>query len=183
MMTCACWLCVTCSSELPHHKIPETATTPMAELIVDSEYDATELTAPLRGASATSSSHLEIDAALKKVEREPTEFTVYPLSDVKPASEAICQPPEDPDAKKEEEAVAEKMEEDEEAEEEIAVTNTIQVAVPGRTATPAAATPAAATAATATATATAEASDEEGEVEELRVVQFDGKVVESIKVE
>ena len=177
-------LCVTCSSELPHHKIPETATTPMAELIVDSEYDATELTAPLRGASATSSSHLEIDAALKKVEREPTEFTVYPLSDVKPASEAICQPPEDPDAKKEEEAVAEKMEEDEEAEEEIAVTNTIQVAVPGRTATPAAATPAAAaTAATATATATAEASDEEGEVEELRVVQFDGKVVESIKVE
>lgn len=177
-------LCVTCSSELPHHKIPETATTPMAELIVDSEYDATELTAPLRGASATSSSHLEIDAALKKVEREPTEFTVYPLSDVKPASEAICQPPEDPDAK-EEEAVAEKMEEDEEAEEEIAVTNTIQVAVPGRTATPAAATPAAAatTAATATATATAEASDEEGEVEELRVVQFDGKVVESIKVE
>ena len=34
-----------------------------------------------------------------------------------------------------------------------------------------------------TATATAEASDEEGEVEELRVVQFDGKVVESIKVE
>ena len=73
------------------------------------------------------------------------------------------------------------MEEDEEAEEEIAVTNTIQVAVPGRTATPAAATPAAATAATATATATA--SDEEGEVEELRVVQFDGKVVESIKVE
>ena len=115
------------------------------------------------------------------MEREPTEFTVYPLSDVKPASEAICQPPEDPDAKKEEEAVAEKMEEDEEAEEEIAVTNTIQVAVPGRTATPAAATPAAATAATATATATA--SDEEGEVEELRVVQFDGKVVESIKVE
>lgn len=176
-------LCVTCSSELPHHKIPETATTPMAELIVDSEYDATELTAPLRGASATSSSHLEIDAALKKVEREPTEFTVYPLSDVKPASEAICQPPEDPDAK-EEETVAEKVEEDEEAEEEIAVTNTIQVAVPGRTATPAAATPAAAaTAATATATATAEASDEEGEVEELRVVQFDGKVVESIKVE
>lgn len=118
------------------------------------------------------------------MEREPTEFTVYPLSDVKPASEAICQPPEDPDAKKEEEAVAEKMEEDEEAEEEIAVTNTIQVAVPGRTATPAAATPAAATtAATATATATVEASDEEGEVEELRVVQFDGKVVESIKVE
>lgn len=122
------------------------------------------------------------------MEREPTEFTVYPLSDVKPASEAICQPPEDPDAKKEEEAVAEKMEEDEEAEEEIAVTNTIQVAVPGRTATPAAATPAATpaaatTAATATATATAEASDEEGEVEELRVVQFDGKVVESIKVE
>lgn len=124
------------------------------------------------------------------MEREPTEFTVYPLSDVKPASEAICQPPEDPDAKKEEEAVAEKMEEDEEAEEEIAVTNTIQVAVPGRTATPAAATPAAATpaaaattAATATATATATASDEEGEVEELRVVQFDGKVVESIKVE
>lgn len=170
---------VTCSSELPHHKIPETATTPMAELIVDSEYDATELTAPLRGAPATSSSHLEIDAALKKVEREPTEFTVYPLSDVKPASEAICQPPEDPDAKKEEEAVAEKVEEDEEAEEEIAVTNTIQVAVPGRTATPAA-TPAAAT---ATATVTAEASDEEGEVEELRVVQFDGKVVESIKVE
>ena len=163
----------------------------MAELIVDSEYDATELTAPLRGASATSSSHLEIDAALKKVEREPTEFTVYPLSDVKPASEAICQPPEDPDAK-EEETVAEKVEEDEEAEEEIAVTNTIQVAVPGRTATPAAATPAAATpaaaattaaTATATATATAEASDEEGEVEELRVVQFDGKVVESIKVE
>lgn len=123
------------------------------------------------------------------MEREPTEFTVYPLSDVKPASEAICQPPEDPDAK-EEETVAEKMEEDEEAEEEIAVTNTIQVAVPGRTATPAAATPAAATpaaaaaaTATATATATAEASDEEGEVEELRVVQFDGKVVESIKVE
>ena len=117
------------------------------------------------------------------MEREPTEFTVYPLSDVKPASEAICQPPEDPDAKKEEEAVAEKMEEDEEAEEEIAVTNTIQVAVPGRTATPAAATPAAAATTAATATATAEASDEEGEVEELRVVQFDGKVVESIKVE
>ena len=156
----------------------------MAELIVDNEYNAEELTAPLRGPHAPSSSSLEIEAALQKVQREPTEFAVYPLTDVKPASEAICQPPEDPAAKKEEAATTEKVEDEDEAEEEIAVTNTIQVAVPGRTATPATTTPTpAAAAATATATAGTEASDEEGEVEELRVVQFDGKVVESIKVE
>ena len=161
----------------------------MAELIVDSEYNAEELTAPLRGMHGPSRSHQEIDAALKKVEREPTEFTVYPLSDVKPASEALCQPPKDPEAV-EEVAAAEKVEEEDEAEEEIAVTNSIQVAVPGRTTTPVVLTPTPGTGmATATATATAtpgtgaEASDEEGEVEELRVVQFDGKVLESIKVE
>ena len=115
------------------------------------------------------------------MKREAEEFTVFPLHDMKTAAEATCQPPEDLE-KKEDEKEAEKEEE------EIRVTNEIQVAVPGRTATPAAtSTPAAATTSPGTAPATTQPeaiSDEEGDdVEELRVIQLDGKVVEMLKIE
>ena len=112
------------------------------------------------------------------MKREAEEFTVFPVHDMKTAAEATCQPPED----------LEKEEDEEEADEEIKVTNEIQVAVPGRTATPAAtSTPAAATTSPGTAPATTQPeaiSDEEGDdVEELRVIQLDGKVVEMLKIE
>lgn len=121
------------------------------------------------------------------MKREAEEFTVFPLHDMKTAAEATCQPPEDLE-KKEDEKEAEKDEDEEEADEEIRVTNEIQVAVPGRTATPAAtSTPAAATTSPGTAPATTQPeaiSDEEGDdVEELRVIQLDGKVVEMLKIE
>lgn len=43
---------LTPSAELPYHKIPETASTPMADVVIDDEYNTEELTAPLKGACA-----------------------------------------------------------------------------------------------------------------------------------
>ena len=111
---------------------------------------------------------------------------MFPLHDMKSAAEATCQPPEDVE-KKEDEKEVEGDEDEEEADEEIKITNEIQVAVPGRTATPVPMTPVAAITSPGTAPATAQPeaiSDEEGDdVEELRVIQLDGKVVETLKIE
>lgn len=152
------------------HVLPETVTTPMADLIVDEEYDAEEVLKPLTS----------IQSALKEVPKHTTSFSVEPTRLIVSASNAICEPFTDPTSTVVVSVSGEKVEEEEDVDEEIKVDTgkTIQVDVPGKT-------PAGAPAkieVTVTPAAEEDAGADE-EVEELNVIELDGDVTETLKLE
>ena len=158
------------SAELAGHQIPETVTTPMVDLIVEEEFDAEQVTEPLR----------RVQQELKTF--TSTAFSVVPLGEVKSASEATCQPLDMRTPKPG--MVVEGMVTPEEGEEEevmeVAGEEQIRVAVPGKTAVPA---DSAAAGSVPPAGAIADEEEEEGNDEMLSVVSIDGQLLETIRVE
>lgn len=153
------------------HVLPETVTTPMADLIVDEEYDAEEVLKPLTA----------IQSALNQVPKHVTTFSVNPTVPIASASNAICEPFTDLVSPVAVSATGEKIEEEEDVDEEIKVDagKTIQVDVPGKT-------PADVPGKTQVATDVAVATEEDAadeEVEELNVIELDGAVTETLKLE
>ncbi|KAK8808848.1 hypothetical protein WA588_004489, partial [Blastocystis sp. NMH] len=143
------------SAELPNHQVPETATTPMADLIVDEAFDAATVTAPLT----------RLQSELAHVASEAPHFSAAAASAVQPAASARCSPP---DLSAPKETGGEQKEEEEEEEEE-EVAEEINVAVPSGAAVAAA--------------AEEEEAEEEAAEEALMVVQIDGKLQEQLRVE
>ena len=155
-------------AELEGHAIPETATTPMADLIVDEEYDVETAMKPLN----------HIQATLENLPKTESVFTTNTLHTIVPASEAICEPYVEVVEKVAEETETVVADAEEDAEEEIKVetTDAIHVDVPGK-AVAVDTTPGVMSA------KPDEAEDEGEEVEELRVIQLDGQVTETLKIE
>ena len=137
--------------------MPETATTPMVDLIVDEAFDPAAVTAPLT----------RLQAELARVPSEVPQFAAASASAVQPAASARCEPPDlsAPKAEKGEQ----KEEEEEEGEEELEVAEEIHVAVPSGAA--------------GAAAAEEEEEGEEAAEEALMVVQIDGKLQEQLRVE
>ena len=179
--------------------MPDTVITPLADLIVDDEYDPSQVLTPL----------MQVQESLAK-ELPAQHFLPFLPSQLSPASTAICHALQ-LDAKHEEETTERVVEEAEEAEEEMVVnTDVIKVEVPGRTKAVAVDQKAAPTSQSVapsqnvapanqnvapanqkpvsvdrtvsadTATAQNDVQGEEGEAEELNVVQVDGVVTESL---
>lgn len=153
---------VMCSTELEGHVIPETVTTPMADLIVDEEYNAEEALKPLT----------QIQTALRDLPKTTTAFATESPLPIKTAADAIIEPFVDILTPVAAETATTAVEDEEDAEEEIKMDEgTITMAVPGKTAAGVTPTP-------------GPAGDDEGEeVEELNVIQLDGQVVETLKIE
>ena len=159
-----------CRAELPNHLVPATAITPMAELILDDSYEATQALQRLT----------TVESALgASLTAQP--FAPFPVNPLLPASEAKCQPLLLDVAVDVETAEQTREEEKEEEDVEMAV-DTIAVRVPGQAISvdtgEAVKTATAEGEAVKTATATATA---EGEAEELSVVQVNGLVKEVVK--
>ena len=192
--------------------MPDTVITPLADLIVDDEYDPSQVLTPL----------MQVQESLAE-ELPAQHFLPFVPSQLSPASTAICHALQ-LDAKHEEETTERVVEEAEEAEEEMVVnTDVIKMEVPGRTkavavdqkaaptsqsvapsqnVAPASqsvapanqnvapsqsvaptsqeAVSVARTVSANTAVAQNDAQGEEGEAEELNVVQVDGVVTESL---
>ena len=132
----------------------------MADLIVDEEYNVEEALRPLTS----------IQSALSALPKTETPFATEALVPIKPASEAVIEPFQDiltPVAM----SAMEAIEDEEEAEEEIRMDEGIRMDVPGKT-----------VAAEATGVTPAVA-DENEEVEELNVIQLDGRVEEKLVIE
>ena len=152
------------SCELEGHQVPdlaETVTTPMAELIVDQEYNAEEALKPLTS----------IQSALSSLPKTVTTFATDETVAIKSATEAIIEPFVDVLTPVATDEVAANEEEEDDAEEEINVEgqDAIHVDVPGKTV------------AVDDNTTPVPAGDEE--VEELNVIQLDGTVTETLKIE
>ena len=143
----------------------------MVDLIVEEEFDAEQVTQPLR----------RVQQELKTF--TSAAFSVVPLGEVKSASEATCQPLDlrTPKAGAVVEGTMTLEEGEEEEMMEVAGEEQIRVAVPGKTAMPldgATAGP------VPTAGAIAdEEEEEEGNDEMLSVVSIDGQLLETIRVE
>ena len=133
----------------------------MAELIVDQEYNAEEALKPLTS----------IQSALSSLPKTVTTFATDETVAIKSATEAIIEPFVDVLTPVATDEVAANEEEEDDAEEEINVEgqDAIHVDVPGKTV------------AVDDNTTPVPAGDEE--VEELNVIQLDGTVTETLKIE
>lgn len=149
------------STELEGHVIPETVTTPMADLIVDEEYNTEEAMRPLTA----------IQSALNALPKIQTTFTTDELAAIKPASEAVIEPFKDILTPIAVASAMEAIDDEEEAEEEIKMDEGIKMDVPGKTVH------------TETPSITPAVADENEEVEELNVIQLDGRVEEKLSIE
>ena len=140
----------------------------MADLIVDEEYDVETAMKPLN----------HIQATLENLPKTESVFTTNTLHTIVPASEAICEPYIEVVEKVAEETETVVADAEEDAEEEIRVetTDAIHVDVPGKAV-------AVDTTPGVTSAKPDEAEDEGEEVEELRVIQLDGQVTETLKIE
>ena len=146
------------SAELPNHLVPATATTPLAETIVDDSFEAGAAQQRLTAVEAA------LGAAL-----EPQAFDAFRAAPLLPASAASCQPLQldvVEEAGAEEAGVEERVAEEEEEE---ALAPEIVVAVPGKAAAP------------VPAGEPRVAEEEAEEAEALRVVQVNGTVEELVK--